>query len=36
MNNRLSYLRDTAIGRFIEDNPLKIINSMIQTKKLII
>ena len=31
MNNRLSYLRDTAIGRFIEDNPLKIINSMIQT-----
>ena len=30
MNYRLNYLRDTAIGRFIEDNPLKTINSIIQ------
>jgi hypothetical protein len=29
LNHRLSYLRDTAIGRFIEDNPLRTINSMI-------
>ena len=30
MNHRLSYLRDTAIGRFIEENTLKVINLMIQ------
>jgi len=30
LNHRLSYLKDTAICRFIEENTLKIINSMIQ------
>ena len=30
LNLRLSYLKDTAICRFIEENTLKIINSMIQ------
>lgn len=29
MNHRLSYLRDTAIGRFIEDLTIKNINFII-------
>ena len=28
LNHRLSYLRDTAIGRFIEENTIKHINIM--------
>ena len=29
MNHRLTYLRDTAIGRFIEENTIKNINILI-------